>query len=110
MPATEHRPYQLLDDEGRATFLSHFLGAHRAFRRDAGRFPVALRRSAAPPSPEDAPSSAASSPAWVIWTVPSNSSALRSLVQSRFVCVPTAWTSMRLPRTFAVRTFTGPVQ
>ena len=55
MPATEHRPYQLLDDEGRATFLSHFLGAHRAFRRDAGRFPVALRRSAARPTAGEGP-------------------------------------------------------
>jgi hypothetical protein len=55
MPATEHRHYQLLDDEGRATFLSHFLGAHRAFRRDAGRFPVALRRSATQPQPGEGP-------------------------------------------------------
>jgi hypothetical protein len=46
---------QLLDDEGRATFLSHFLGAHRAFRRDAARFPVALRRIGAPEEPDRIP-------------------------------------------------------
>jgi hypothetical protein len=55
MPTTEPRPYRLLDDEGRASFLSHFLGAHRAFRRDAGRFPVALRRSAMQTRPGEGP-------------------------------------------------------
>jgi iron-sulfur cluster repair protein YtfE (RIC family) len=49
MPITEHSGYQLLDDAGRPTFLSSFLAAHRAFRRDAGRFPVALRRVAGDP-------------------------------------------------------------
>jgi hemerythrin HHE cation binding domain-containing protein len=44
MPRTEHSRYQLLDDEGRPSFLSHFLASHRAFRRDAARFPVAVRR------------------------------------------------------------------
>jgi hypothetical protein len=46
---------QLLDDEGRATFLSHFLGAHRAFRRDAARFPVALRRIGTRQDPDRIP-------------------------------------------------------
>lgn len=38
----------LLDDDGRAGFLTHFLGAHRAFRRDAARFALALRRLGGP--------------------------------------------------------------
>jgi len=44
MPTTHQPDHQLLDRDGRATFLSHFLASHRAFRRDAARFPIALRR------------------------------------------------------------------
>ena len=43
MPTT-HQTDPLLNPDGRATFLSHFLASHRAFRRDAARFPIALRR------------------------------------------------------------------
>jgi len=55
MPTTQSPRDQLLDGDGRATFLSHFLGAHRAFRRDAARFPVALRRIGAPEDPDRIP-------------------------------------------------------
>lgn len=44
MPTIRHPDHQLLDPDGRATFLSHFLASHRAFRRDAARFPIALHR------------------------------------------------------------------
>jgi Hemerythrin HHE cation binding domain len=44
MPTTRHLDHQLLDVDGRATFLTHFLASHRAFRRDAARFPIALHR------------------------------------------------------------------
>jgi hypothetical protein len=44
MPTTRQSSHQILDRDGRATFVSHFLASHRAFRRDAARFPLALRR------------------------------------------------------------------
>ena len=55
MTTTDHGAYQILDDDGRATFLSYFLGTHHAFRRDAARLPVALRRSATPSKPGEGP-------------------------------------------------------
>ena len=51
MSGTRTARDELLDEEGRAGFLTHFLGAHRAFRRDAARFRLALRRLGAPPDP-----------------------------------------------------------
>ena len=53
MPTT-HQPdhHLLLDSDGRATFLSHFLASHRAFRRDAARFPVALHRIGTDQAPD----------------------------------------------------------
>jgi hypothetical protein len=53
---------------------------------------------------------AASSPACVTLMVSSNSSGLSSFVQRRLVSVPTAWTSIRLPRALAVKTLTVSVQ
>jgi hypothetical protein len=44
MPTTHRPDHQLLESDGRATFLSHFLASHRAFRRDAARFPIAVHR------------------------------------------------------------------
>jgi hypothetical protein len=44
MPTTPQPAHQLLDSDGRATFVTHFLASHRAFRRDAARFPLALHR------------------------------------------------------------------
>ena len=49
MPGIWMTRHELLDDDGRAGFLTHFLGAHHAFRRDAARFGLALRRLGAPP-------------------------------------------------------------
>ena len=52
MPTTRQPAYQILDGDGRATFVSHFLGSHRAFRRDAARFPIALHRIGTDRSPD----------------------------------------------------------
>jgi hypothetical protein len=52
MPTTRHPDHQLLDPDGRATFLTHFLASHRAFRRDAARFPIALHRIGTDQAPD----------------------------------------------------------
>jgi hypothetical protein len=44
MPTTRQPAPPLLDRDGRATFVGHFLASHLAFRRDAARFPIALHR------------------------------------------------------------------
>jgi hypothetical protein len=55
------------------------------------------------------PSSTAGWPTRVIWMA-AKSSSFNNLVHSRLECSPTACTSTRVPRTFAVSTRTGSVQ
>jgi len=49
---TPHPDHRLLDPDGRATFLTHSLASHRAFRRDAARFPIALHRIGTDQAPD----------------------------------------------------------